>query len=68
MPHRPLSLSPRAVVYPHGLPSRVVVRVVVLVVFLVAHEALPLILVLDEWLVPSSIGSVHDLEIEDDDF
>ena len=23
---------------------------------------------LDEWLVPSSIGSVHDLEIEDDDF
>ena len=23
---------------------------------------------LDEWRVPSSIGSVHDLEIEDDEF
>ena len=23
---------------------------------------------LDAWLVPSSIGSVHDLEIEDDEF
>ena len=23
---------------------------------------------LDEWLVPSSIGSVHDLDLEDDDF